>query len=154
VIRLEGIDQLTVALKKALTKHKEADVRKTMRRGAKLIVDEAKRLAPVDSGLLRDSIMILPKWSGDPMGVYVGPKVKRKRPSKGSVQKEQPYYAAMVEYGTSAHKLGYKGKYVSDKNGAQHPGMKGKPYMRPAYDTTAQQALNAVIQDVEKMVMQ
>lgn len=149
-LKLEGIDQLNAALKKALINHTEAEVRKVQMRGAKIIVDEAKRLAPIESGTLRDSIKVMPKFRGDPKGVYVGPRVRRRRKKKEG-QAEDPYYAPFVEYGTDPHNLGYKGKYVSGK-GADHPGSKRKPYMRPAYDTQAQAALNAVMEDVTKLI--
>ncbi len=156
-MKLEGIDQLGANMRKALLTHTEAEVRKVMRRGATLIVDAARSKAPVESGLLRDSIKILPKFRGDPMGVYVGPIVKRKRSvrtgkkGEGRTQKEQPFYAAMVEYGTDPHNLGYKGKYVSGK-GADHPGARKQPYMRPAFDTQGQAALNAAMDDITKLI--
>lgn len=153
-VTLEGIPELKVALQKALINHTEAEVRKAHVRAANIIVNSAKNFVPVESGLLRDSIKILPKWRGDPLGTYVAPKVKRSRGKKKEGQKvqEQPYYAAMVEYGTAAHNLGYKGKYVSG-TGADHPGSKKSPYMRPALDQSGQAALNAAMEDISKLIL-
>jgi HK97 gp10 family phage protein len=156
-IQFKGVDRLTNLLQRALINHTENEVRKVLRRGAQVIADEAKRNVPVDSGLLRDSIKILPKWRQDPLGMYVGPVVKRRRSKRtgkkgaGTVQKEQPFYAAWVEYGTDPHNLGYKGKFVSGKGG-DHPGSKKKPYMRPAYDTKGQEALDIAIVDLIKLI--
>lgn len=151
-MKLEGIDQLTENLKKALLQHSEVKVRKAMRRGAQLIVDEAKSIVVEKTGLLKKSIQIMPKWRGDPMGTYVGPRIKKSRKKKPDAAVLTPFYAAWIEYGTAKHNLGYKGKYVSGK-GADHPGSKPKPYMRPAYDAKAQSALKVAMEDVEKMVM-
>jgi HK97 gp10 family phage protein len=156
-IQFKGVDRLTNLLQRALINHTENEVRKVLRRGAQVIADEAKRNVPVDSGLLRDSIKILPKWRQDPLGMYVGPVVKRRRSKRtgkkgaGTVQKEQPFYAAMVEYGTKKHNLGYKGKFVSG-TGGDHPGSDEKPYMRPAYDTKGQEALNVAMDDLKKLI--
>lgn len=156
-IKLEGIDELKRAIEKALLNHTENEVRKALTKGAKILVDEAKNNVTgnnsVDSGVLRDSIKILPKWRGDPKGVYVGPRVKRRRRKKGETGKisDSPFYAHWVEYGTNPHNLGYKGKFVSAK-GADHPGARKKPYMRPAYDTQGQAALNAAMEDLKKLI--
>jgi HK97 gp10 family phage protein len=156
-IKLEGIEELKRLIEKALLNHKENEVRKVMAKGAKLLVEEAKRNVAgndsVDSGVLRDSIQILPKWKGDPLGIYVGPRIKRRRRKKGETGKisDSPFYAAWVEYGTNPHNLGYKGKFVSGK-GASHPGARKKPYMRPAYDTQGQAALNAAIDELKKLI--
>ncbi len=155
MVRLEGVDKLTAAIKKALVTHKEVEVRKALRRGAMMIVDAAKAKAPSDTGLLKQSIKILPKWSKDPTGLYVAPRVtKRRRKSgeKGKILDGGPYYAHWVEYGTAAHNLGFKGKFVEVK-GAGHKGARPKPYMRPAYDTQGQAALNAAMDDIGKMIL-
>ena len=163
-IRIDGIPELTAALQKALTKHSPDTVRKSLKRAAMVIVNDAKMRAPsskephsfttskgekikIMPGNLRKAIMILPKWRRDPAGMWVGPKVAR-RASKTAIN---AYYAHFVEYGTAAHNLGYKGKFVSGK-GADHPGSKPKPYMRPAYDTKAQEAIKVAMEDLTKLI--
>lgn len=165
-VKIEGIDKLAAAIKKALVNHTPAEVRKAMRKSAMVIVNEAKQRAPVATkphkfttkagdtievqpGNLRKSIQILPRWSQDPSGTWIGPKIQRRKVSKSGVN---GWYAHFVEYGTAAHNLGYKGKYVTGK-GAQHPGTKPRPFMRPAIDTKGQEALNMAMADIEKLIM-
>jgi len=155
MIKLEGTDKLMAAIKQALLKHKVEDVRKALKRGAMILVDKAKNsIRRSESGVLKNSIKILPKFRGAPSVLYVGPRVKRRRRSKGEKAniQDSPFYAHFVEYGTAAHNLGFKGKFVEVK-GRDHPGAKPKPYMRPAFDTAGQQALNIAMEDIGKMIM-
>jgi len=87
---------------------------KSLRAGAKVIVDEAKRLAPVLYGDLRKSIAVGPGKSSDPgeRVVLIG----FKRPESA--------IAHLVEFGT-----------------AHSP---AQPFMRPAMDTRAGEALDAM----------
>ena len=154
MIKLEGISELTEAIKKALLEHPENDVRNALKRSANVIGNDAKNRVTINnsvkSGALRDSIKILPKWKGDPTGVYIGPRVRRRRKAKEG-QRQDPYYAHWVEYGTTAHNLGYKGKFV-EVTGENHPGSRPKPYMRPAFDSKAGGAMQAALEDMAKMI--
>ena len=155
MIKLEGTDKLMAAIKQALLKHKVEDVRKALKRGAMILVDKAKsNVQNSVTGVLKNSIKILPKFRGAPSALYVGPRVKRRKRGKGEVGKitDSPFYAHWVEYGTSAHNLGFKGRFVEVK-GRDHPGAKPKPYMRPAFDTAGQQALIQAMEDIGKMIM-
>ena len=155
-VKLEGVDQLVKSIKEALINHKPSQVRNALKRGAGLIVQAAQRNVPMKSGLLRNSIQILPVWRKDPAGIYVAPKLKRVRNPSGKGKKrlaaDQPFYAAMVEYGTASHSLAFRGKYLTGK-GADHPGSKAHPYMRPAYDQVGQTALNVSMDDVAAMIL-
>lgn len=100
----------------------------TLRKAAKPLTDEAKRLVPVDSGELKKSIgVIAAKDFGNYTGVYVGP---RRGIYAG-------HHAHLVEYGTVMRKLD---KPILIKIGGKlvtitHTGtMPAKPFMRPAYD--------------------
>lgn len=164
-IRVEGVDQLMKNLRKLLTSHTEAEIRKALTPATKIIITAAKAKARVarrtitfklegggeltlTPGLLRDSIKVLPKWNQDPLGVYVGPKVSRRRRAKATAQ---AFYAHWIEYGTDPHSLGYKGKYVTGK-GAKHPGTQKYPYMRPAYDETKEAVMNKMFDGIIAML--
>lgn len=89
--------------------------RQALRAGAKVIIDEAKRLVPVDSGALRDSIAVredrkLKASVGHEIGVNIG------------FLKPASRRAHLIEFGTS-------------KSPA-------KPFMRPAMDSQAPAALD------------
>jgi len=155
MIRIEGTDQLIKNIEKALLKHSVNDVRKALKRSADVIVNEAKANVKVnDGGRLRDSIKVLPKFSKTPSVLYIGPKIIRRFTDKTSQKKKDanPFYAHFTEYGTDPHNLGYKGKYTTGK-GADHPGARKSPYMRPAYDVKGQEALNVAMEDIGKMII-
>lgn len=164
-VKLTGTAELVKAIENALKKHDAKSVRKALMPAGKMIVDEARRRAPtsrrahsfttasgekvtIQPGNLQRSIQILPVFRKLPFMVYVGPKVARRNASKASVN---AYYAHFVEYGTAAHNVGYKGKYVSAKGG-EHPGAKMQPFMRPALDSVGNQAVSRAMEDIAKMI--
>jgi HK97 gp10 family phage protein len=54
------------------------------------------------------------------------------------------WYAHLVEHGAKAHlikgPIRFNGKYISN---LEHPGFVGKPFMRPAFDSSAQAVVDA-----------
>ena len=67
------------------------------------------------------------------------------------------YYAHMVEYGTGAHFIKPKNRkslFIAGlfKEGVNHPGAKKQPFMRPALDTKATEAMEAVAQYVRDRI--
>lgn len=159
-VKLEGIEELTAMLRVALVYHKENDVRKALAKGGKVIITEAQNNVVVDTGNLKASIKQLPKFRGDPWAVYVGPRIRRttrreaRRMAKSVGVGVDAKYANFVEYGTDPHDLSYDGKFISEAKGTRgkHPGAKAKPFMRPAYDTKGQEALNVSMEAVWKMI--
>ena len=128
-IHLHGAEQLLASLRSFEPKLAKKVLRNAMREAARPILEEAKRLVPVDTGELRDSLVIR----------------AAKRVRKGSVGvvvqtergffKGDTYYGAFVEFGT--------------KN------MAARPYLRPAFDSrkeeaamVAQQLIASGIEDI------
>lgn len=94
---------------------------------AELIADEARRLAPVDTGALAASIEAQPaQVDGDRVSVKIVAAVP---------------YATYVEYGT-----GIAGQTSAGAGPGPYspnwPGMRAQPYMRPAIDSTRQDAMS------------
>lgn len=160
-----GIDQTIKNIRKALLQLPPDEVRAVGIKCAQPIIDAAKSLAPVGSnthfffnsknekvvvthGNLQRSIQALRKWSGDPTGVYIGPKAVR-RNAKGSYTGDRvnAYYAAMVEFGTAAHRIGYGGQ-----KGPMVQGIRPQPFMRPAYDSTKEIVLNMYYRLLETLI--
>ncbi len=85
-----------------------------LRAGARVVVEEAKRLVPVDTGALRDSIVaqVQRKGSDEEREILIGFKVPHSR------------RAHLTEFGT-AHSA-------------------AKPFMRPAMDAKASEALEEI----------
>lgn len=99
----------------------EAHVARFMDRIADDIADDARRFAPVDTGLLKSSI-----------------KVHRRGPTTRRIHAHAPY-AAWVEYGTRPHIIRPNSKKALHWPGARHPvavvhhpGTRAQPYLRPA----------------------
>lgn len=142
--------------------------------GAKVIRDEAKRLAPVApptaknrrlykgyAGALRDSIRagaMLDKKAGEVYAYVRAGSHGKSRKGKGA----DAYYARWVEYGTAAHvikarpggpsasalnrrarkgSLRIGGNFVGAS--VMHPGSQPRPFLRPALDRRARDAVVA-----------
>ena len=112
-------------------------VRGGLRAGAVVLQQEARALVPEKTGALRKSIKVS-------TGIKAGRVYSRVRAGDKTA-----YYAHMVEFGTGAHKIGAKAGGFLSINGrlvrsANHPGARGKPFMRPAMDGRAASALDAM----------
>lgn len=148
--KIKGLADLQAALDALPAKIEANIMRGALRAGAKVMLTEAKRLAPVGEpnaenarlyggrpGLLRDSIRIKTRMRRGQVSASV---VAGDKTTDGGV----PFYARFVEYGTAAHVIqAGPGKYLPLGNGyvksVQHPGARAQPFMRPALDmgTTA-----------------
>ncbi|OKI04929.1 hypothetical protein A6A06_09545 [Streptomyces sp. CB02923] len=105
------------------------DVRKAVERTGTDVQNEARRLAPVDTGRLRSSIVARQTGGGRRVGYEVGTNVN---------------YAAAVEYGTAPHVIVPKNKKALAWPGAahpvtkvNHPGTAARPFLRPAVEKTS-----------------
>lgn len=99
------------------------------------------RLYGAYAGALRDSIRVGARIKGGTVTAYVRAGGKK----KGGAD---VYYATMVEMGTKPHKISAKpGHYLSIGGGfvksVEHPGSRAKPFMRPALDAKAGEAVAA-----------
>ncbi len=127
------LDQLTVKLEKNI-------MRGALRAGAKTILTEAKANVPVKSGELRDSLKIGTKSRAGKVTASVRTKL---------------FYARFVEFGTAAHVIGGKnGGWLSFggtfTKAVDHPGAKPYPFMRPALDGQAQNAVVATAEYIKR----
>ncbi len=137
---LEGVQALLDALPATIEKN---IVRGGLRAAAKVVEAEAKQLCPVGegdlpkgrtSGALRDSIHV------------------SMHSHRGRVQAtikagdDKAWYAAMVEHGTARHWIKPKNRkslFLAGlaRRAVLHPGAKKQPFMRPAIDTKASDAI-------------
>lgn len=129
--KADGFDRLDRQLAR-LAKPSVAQKREALRLGAEIIADEMRRLAPVRSGRLRDSItvkvigMAAAERQVDVRGttVLIGPR-------QGG--KNDPFYAFMVEFGTV--------------NVAAHP------FARPAWDAKNAEAGAVVMSSLTEAML-
>ncbi|MDA8095584.1 MAG: HK97 gp10 family phage protein [Betaproteobacteria bacterium] len=144
-LKVEGLAELQALLDDLPAKIEANVVRGGLRAGAQIIADEAKRLCPVGDhvpkgetpGALRESI-------------HVSMRSKHGR-VQASIKAggKKAWYAHMVEYGTARHWIKPKNRkslFVAGlfKEAIDHPGAKKQPFMRPAIDNKAQEAIEAV----------
>ena len=157
-----GLDKLLSELQDLPLKIERNIYRGALRAGAKVIVDEAKRLVPIDSSDLRDSIRA---------SVRVG-RNNGKITANIKAGNKKAFYANFIEHGTVRHyikasirpqRLTRRGlKTISIKTlnkiesrgglviggrfvGTEviHPGSRKHPFMRPALDTKWRDAVTA-----------
>lgn len=163
LVHVKGLGKLNELLQLLPAKLEQNVLRGGLRAGAKVVMDEAKRLCPVGptsmenmklyggyEGALRDSIRL----SVSAKGGRVTASVKAGGKSKKS--KADVYYAHMIEFtGAKPHKItGSHGNFlfIGDHpiKSVMHPGFQAKPFMRPSLDGRAQAALLAAAEYMKK----
>jgi HK97 gp10 family phage protein len=148
-VKVKGLSELQALLNTLPAKLEANVMRSAMRAGAKVIAEEAKQQVSVKSGALRDSIKVS---TSSRRGVV---KASIKAGGKNKKTGGDAFYAHMVEFGTAPHfilgplKLG-KGMVA----GVKHPGSRAHPFMRPAFDKKAQQAVLEVGKKVRQRLSQ
>ena len=138
-VKVNGLAELDKALATLPDKLQRNVARAALRAGCKEIAEEAKRLVPVKTGQLRDTIRVTSRIRG---GVPTA-SVKAGNPKKGV------FYAHIIESGAARHHIAAEpGKMLRLLDGTRvrsvnHPGFAKKPFMRPAADTRAHAAVEA-----------
>lgn len=141
---IKGLAELQRALEQLPAKIEANIIQGALRAGAKVVAAAARDNVSVVSGRLAASVRYGAKRTKalEAQG-YV------RAGGRGKGKRAGAFYAHMVEYGTAAHiikappgaKLNVRGVFYSS---VQHPGARKKPFMRPALDSHAQAALEAV----------
>jgi HK97 gp10 family phage protein len=134
-VHIKGGAELNKFLQQLPVKIEQSVLRGALRAGANVVMAEAKANVPVESGQLRD-------------GLKVSTSSRRGRvTAKVKATGKHAHIAPWLEYGTAAHKITAKGKGMFFGGlfvkGVQHPGSRPKPFMRPALDGRAQDAVSA-----------
>ena len=118
-------------------------MRGAVRAGTVPIRDEVKQRAPVDSGALRNSIRITSRARGGRVSASV------------KVGNREAWYAHLVEFGTRPHviksqpgrAMRFGGTTTAQVN---HPGIIGRPFIRPGADASIPQGLREVTKYIRK----
>lgn len=119
-------------------------MRGALRSGAVIIRDEIKRRAPVDSGALRDSIRVTTRAKKGTVS------------ASAKVGNRVAWYAHLVEFGTRPHVIVPRRQGGAMQFGGvetrlvQHPGIQGRPFVRPAGDSATPSALAEVTKYVRR----
>lgn len=109
-VKIRNKDRLFAKLR-ALRPKTTFELAKAAAVSANEVAELAKRLVPIDDGVLRNSIVAKP-------GEGMAPSA-RVEAGDGDA-----FYARWVEFGTAPHTM---------SNGTQHPGNKPQPFLFPAY---------------------
>ena len=141
--KFKGGAELQAFLDQLPAKIERNIMRSAMRDGAKVLHAEIKSNAPEDTGELRDGLKISTRAKGG--------KVRASVKAKG----KHGFLAPWFEYGTRAHQIGgRKGQTLAFAGGVyksvEHPGMRPRPFMRPALDTKGGEAIAAVGAGIKK----
>lgn len=171
MVHVKGLAELQKALDEFPASIERNIMRGALRAGANVIAEEARRLVPVQSGQLRESIRVSvrPQRGGGLVAtVKAGGRFKVYKSSKpikaaayrtarasGGYDYHAPYYAFWVEYGTARHWIKPKDRKSLFLAGlmrelVDHPGARPKPFMRPAFDSKAQAAIEAMADYIRK----
>lgn len=142
-VHVKGLSKLNEQLEQLPGKLQANVLRGALRTGAKVILDEAKANVGVDTGELRDGLKI----STSIRNGTVTAKIK----TRG----KHGFIAGWIEFGTRAHAirakvakaLGWGSIFASS---VEHPGIQARPFMRPALDSKAGQALLAAGEYMKK----
>lgn len=143
-VYLKGLPQLKAKLV-ALKERTADEVRPALAASADEIVAMMRRLVPVDSGALRDSI----GWTfGDKPRYAQALAVARAGDLVVTIfaGNSRVRYAHLVEFGARPHKAG--GKFA----GAEHPGAPAQPFFYPSYRALKRDAKRRIAKAVREAV--
>lgn len=129
--KIEGAKELDRALKQMGPKFEKRIAKGAVRAGATVIAKQAKLNAPVESGTLRKSIKVVSRSRrvGDAVA-SVATRSGKKWASRGM----NAWYAGKVEFG------------------APGIGIDAKPFLRPALDAKAPEAIKAMSEYIQKRI--
>ena len=137
-IEVKGLAGLQALLDELPARVEGNVVRGGLRAAAKVVEAEAKRLCPVGkSGDLRESIRVSLRSKHGRISATV------------KAGNARAFYAHMVEFGTARHWIKPKNRkslFVAGllRETVDHPGAKKEPFMRPAIDGKAGEAIDAM----------
>ncbi len=150
-IKLTGTKEIARRLKKMDADMRKKHVDPSLRKGAKVVVDEVKAQAPVVTGRLQASIIARKDRKGSTRGSTM---------YKIGVMK-RAWYFRLVEYGAGPHEITSKKKIMSAKSftnsrggifgtRVSHPGTPKKPFFRPAWAAKQRPAIDTVLKTLRK----
>lgn len=144
-LQVKGLAELHKVLQSLPEELEKKVLRNALRAGANEFKKAAKAQVPVKSGALRKSIRV--KTSAR--------KGRWRLKATVVAGNAEAYYAHMVEFGTAAHMIKpAKAKSLfflgQAREAVEHPGAQAQPFMRPAFDSGSEAAINAFADSVRK----
>lgn len=143
LVNVKGLSELQAFLDQLPAKMEANVMRSALRAGANVVLNEARAQVPVKTGAMRDGLKVGTKSRRGVVTAYV------------KLRGKHAYLARWIEYGTAAHFI--KPKRAKSlffagllRDGVDHPGATAKPFLRPALDSQAQNAVVAVGEAIKK----
>ena len=133
--KMDGMPEIIEALKRMGVDLETEELQKMLKREAQPIIDTARRLAPSDTGNLRQSIQFITRMDKqNRTKVLIGP--------HGDWYNH--YLGVMFEYGTVER--------IQQKTGRYTGIIEARPFMRPALDQNAGKVTDGIINGVDKIL--
>lgn len=156
---VEGLDRLQRKLTRIIPDKAKAAARRALEQSADEMVAMMKRLVPVDSGDLRDSI----GWTWGKKPIYSQAIAKVKSAGSGDMVitiyagNYGVRYAHLVEFGSARHIIKAKRAKALGKDGrlgieVHHPGGKAQPFFFPSYRALRRSARARVSRAISKAI--
>ena len=126
-VLLNGLEEKLQTLGTKLAK---SAMRKALKAGGQILLDEAKLRAPVDTGALRDSIdmKVSTNTKAESGTVTIGAKLDQVVRKAGGDQSQTPgVYGMFVEFGVPSRNIA------------------AKPWLRPSFDSKGEAAVEAFV---------
>lgn len=149
-MQIKGIDEMTKNLALLGTRIAKRGPAAAVRAGGSLIIREMRSRAPRETGSLKKSI-------GQKIKNYRGQKTvtgiigaRSKSYATAAGKRNPAYYAHLVEFGTAPHRTGKRKSFLRRGKG-RHPGSRAQPFMRPAWDSAAPRARDAVVDKMKQV---
>lgn len=154
-LTLKGMDGLYAALKELEAKTALSALRKAGRKSFVPVLEAAKARAPVDTGVLRDSIVIgTQKLGGDGDGVVaIGLKVRKThggRWSNRGPSAASKLLASAPLIAAALRDASWRWHFI--ETGAPARGLSPRPFLRPALDSQAQTVLENLAAELRKEI--
>ena len=132
---MDGMPEIVEALKRMGVDLESKEMQDMLKREAQPIIDTARRLAPSDTGNLRQSIQFITRMDKqNRTKVLIGP--------HGDWYNH--YLGVMFEYGTVER--------IQQKTGRYTGIIEARPFMRPALDQNAGKVTDGIINGVDKIL--
>lgn len=157
-IKIEGLKEIGEKLRMLSTKMNREIIRKAVRAGANVIKDEMKRRVPVDSGELRDNIISTahPMKNGEGFEAVVGVRYRRKvaAKSRGRFGRKSGKWNKDASLAPSTEDPGVYARFVElgRPNQKGHTHQAAQPFMRPAFDTKADEAARTIAASIDQQL--
>lgn len=161
-MRIEGMSGLLHQLRNLPDHVEEHAMDAALNVGSELIVKDAKARAPSDTGALRASLTVRSPKRKAPREIVqiVGPDPD----FRGPQGRRPANYAQFLEFGTGPQRLGIGGIELKIRAAEKllgalglitpiaHRGMAARPFLRPAFDTMKDKAVDRVGQDLNRRI--